>query len=303
VEQRSRFSVLASGSAANASLLEAFGFSVLIDFGLPPCAIQYRLSHIGRRWSDIAAVILTHTHGDHWNLLTLRHLRTLGIPLYLHRQHADFLSRHDALEPLRSAGLLRTYVDRTWLPLSNRLSAYSVRVPHDSVPTFAFRFECHRQSEGSWAVGYASDLGSVPPEAMEAFVDVDLLALEFNHDVSLQQNSGRHPVLIRRVLGNQGHLSNVQAAEVVARILARSRRRPEHLIQLHLSHDCNSEALAQSACIELSRNHGHRLSIHSAKQELPLPPVELFLKSPSIHFEPTPTCFQLELPGFEDEIG
>ena len=43
------------------------------------------------------------------------------------------------------------------------------------------------------------------------FTDLDLLALEFNHDEDLQKNSKRPQFLIERIMGNEGHLSNYQA--------------------------------------------------------------------------------------------
>lgn len=298
-----RFTVLASGSAGNAALLEAFSFSLLIDFGLPAAAIQQRLSHIGRSWSDVSAALLTHTHGDHWNLSTLEHLRSLRIPLYLHRDHYDFLRRHREIEPMRRADLLRLYDDGEWFELSTRLAALPILVPHDSEPTFGFRFECSSDDDSaSWALGYASDFGAATTALTEAFRNLDVLALEFNHDEELQRNSGRHPVLIRRVLSNRGHLSNAQAALFVAR-LGSGVRRLSHLIQLHLSHECNTPALATAACAEFLRSFAGSLSIHTACQDSPTTPIALELRSPSFRYLPSPRFRQQILPGLEGEIG
>jgi glyoxylase-like metal-dependent hydrolase (beta-lactamase superfamily II) len=106
-----RFTVLASGSAGNASLLEAGGFGLLVDCGLGPRVLAWRLAAVGLSWRSVHAVLLTHTHGDHWNQLTLAHLRSLGVPLYAHALHHDFLSRFDAHATLRKAGLLRTFAE------------------------------------------------------------------------------------------------------------------------------------------------------------------------------------------------
>jgi glyoxylase-like metal-dependent hydrolase (beta-lactamase superfamily II) len=87
-----RFTVLASGSSGNASLLEWDGFGLLIDCGLPPRELGRRLAAVGRGWEHVSAVLLTHTHGDHWNRFTLGHLARLRRPLVAHPRH------HDALE-------------------------------------------------------------------------------------------------------------------------------------------------------------------------------------------------------------
>jgi uncharacterized NAD-dependent epimerase/dehydratase family protein len=60
--------------------------------------------------------------------------------------------------------------------------------------------------------------------------------------------SGRPRFLIQRVLGAQGHLSNDQAAEAVRAIVRGSDVKSlKHLVQLHLSRDCNLPSLAQEA--------------------------------------------------------
>jgi len=78
------FTVLGSGSGGNASLLNADGFAVLLDVGLGPRQLATRLASTGATWNQIRAVLLTHTHTDHWNESTLNHLFKLKIPLYCH---------------------------------------------------------------------------------------------------------------------------------------------------------------------------------------------------------------------------
>lgn len=235
-----RFTVLASGSSGNASLLEAGGFGLLIDCGLGPRVLGWRLAAVGLSWKAVSAVVLTHTHGDHWNPLTLAHLRSLNVPLYAHPRHHDYLSRYDEHEPLRKAGLARPFAAGELLAFGTALTGRPVRVPHDSEPTFAFRIDAPGGS-----LGFASDVGHVTPDLMDAFAGVDTLAVEFNHDVRMQRASGRSPQLIDRVLGPDGHLSNAQAAELAAGLARTDGLR--HLIQLHLSRDCNTPDLAATA--------------------------------------------------------
>src|SRR5580692_11674699 len=102
-----RFSVLASGSSGNACLLEAHGFGLLLDAGLGPRLLASRLSAIGANWSAIHAVVLTHTHADHWNDRTFNHLIRPRIPLYCHAlHHAPLRQASPAFFELRGAGLV-----------------------------------------------------------------------------------------------------------------------------------------------------------------------------------------------------
>src|SRR4051794_14695900 len=103
------FHVLASGSAGNASLLDIDGYGVLVDFGLGPRQLSTRYQ-AGGIWDHVRAVLLTHTHGDHWNENTLGHLARRRIPLWCHPDHAgDLRAASAAFQTLLDAGLVREY--------------------------------------------------------------------------------------------------------------------------------------------------------------------------------------------------
>jgi hypothetical protein len=269
------FTVLASGSAGNSSLLEANGFGLLIDIGLGPRQLARRLIAAGRSWGDVNAALLTHTHSDHWNVRTLRALLAKRIPLYCHREHLGELRTESPewiLRHLSEAGLLRAY-DQDEFACSGAIRCRPLALRHDSGPTFGFRFSGTGDTdESAWSVGYAADLGSWDDRLVEALCDVDLLALEFNHDVQMQLTSGRHPLLIQRVLGDDGHLSNQQAADLLHELLRRSiRGSMQRLVQLHLSRQCNRPSLALAAAQTIVERLGVELSIHAATQDAPSP--------------------------------
>src|SRR5271154_6229679 len=89
-----QFTVLASGSGGNASLLDADGFGVLLDIGLGPRQLASRLASVGATWKTIRAVLLTHTHTDHWNENTFAHLLKLKIPIFCHPEHHAVLQTY-----------------------------------------------------------------------------------------------------------------------------------------------------------------------------------------------------------------
>src|SRR5437016_1370854 len=104
------FTVLASGSSGNASLLEADGLGVLIDAGLGPRLLTSRLNAIGATWEAIRAVLLTHTHTDHWKKTTLAQVLRRRIQLYCHSAHHAALEAYcGAFPALRDEGLVRGY--------------------------------------------------------------------------------------------------------------------------------------------------------------------------------------------------
>jgi phosphoribosyl 1,2-cyclic phosphodiesterase len=275
-----QFTVLASGSAGNASLLEADGFGVLIDAGLGPRQLSERLAAVGASWKRVHAVLLTHTHTDHWNDRTLEHLRRHRIPLHCHPGHLPDLGRGSpAFTGLQAAGLVHAYACDEQFALGRALACRPFRVRHDNSVTCGFRFEVTADLfGGSFALAYAADLGCWQPELARRMSDVDLLALEFNHEVSLQYASGRSPRLIRRVLGDDGHLSNLQAAALVREVVRLSEPgRLRHLVQLHLSRDCNRPELARAAAAAALAGCDPAVCVHTAEQDQPGPCLSLGL--------------------------
>jgi phosphoribosyl 1,2-cyclic phosphodiesterase len=271
-----RFTVLASGSSGNSSLLEVDGFGLLLDIGLGPRQLASRLITSGRSWQNVQAVLLTHTHGDHWNFRTLAALLSKRIPLYCHDEHRDVLEATcpPGLFPaLVGARLLRSYRDGEELLFAGAVECLPLAVRHDSGATFGFRFTGRPDLFGpGWSMGYAADLGCWDVQLADALTGVDLLALEFNHDVAMQRTSGRHPMLIARVLGDEGHLSNAQAAALLRQMLINgSERRPRQIVQLHLSRQCNHPRLAAQAAQTVLDELGVAIPIHTATQHTPSP--------------------------------
>lgn len=268
-----RLTVLASGSSGNSTLLEVNGFGLLIDCGLHPRFLAARLAAVGASWNAVHAVILTHTHSDHWKDLTLAQLRSQRIPVYAHPAQLDHLNTAAAsFGSLHTASLLRTYTDQQPLELTPGLTCRPIRVSHDSDPTFAFRIDHHDgTSPGpAWAIGYASDLGCGSEVLVAAFAGVDVLAIEYNHDEKMERRSSRPAFLVQRVLSDTGHLSNRQAAELTRVIAARSGPGyPHHLVQLHLSKDCNHPVLAESAGRNALADLNPAASVIVARQDTP----------------------------------
>ena len=60
-----RFAALGSGSRGNATLVEAGSTRVLIDCGLSRRELYQRLESLDEDPTSVAAVLLTHEHGDH----------------------------------------------------------------------------------------------------------------------------------------------------------------------------------------------------------------------------------------------
>jgi len=264
-----QFAVLASGSSGNASLLRVGGFGVLIDLGLGPRVLAQRLSAVGAFWRDISVVLLTHTHGDHWKEKSLDQILRREIPIYCHSCHQEYLaSSCRPFAKLQNKELVQTYKGNQEIVLNSRLRFRPLLVRHDDPNTYGFRFDiAGEHGMAGMRIGYLADLGCWNSDLAGDITEIDLLALEFNHDVEMEEASGRSPQLIERVLGDDGHLSNDQAADLLNHILHHSAPgKLRHLIQLHLSRECNQVSLAVQAAQAVRRKHGAGFEIHTALQ-------------------------------------
>jgi phosphoribosyl 1,2-cyclic phosphodiesterase len=277
--------VLGSGSSGNTTLLEADGCSLLIDAGLGPRQIATRLATVGVSWPRIQAVLLTHTHCDHWNDRVFAHLLQLRIPVYCHREHLTVLRQYcSCFEAMRRAKLFRGYEPELELSFTGLLRCRPLSVRHDSGATFGFRFDGSANLfNRAWSLGYVADLGCWDEGLADALAGVDVLALEFNHDVRLQRTSGRPAHLIERVLGDDGHLSNEQAAALASAIIEKSpSRRLARLVQLHLSRQCNRPELARRAAQQALEQLGACAEIHTAEQDAPTARLPLAAESRAV---------------------
>jgi phosphoribosyl 1,2-cyclic phosphodiesterase len=266
------FSTLASGSQGNAALIQLNQKNLLIDAGISARVLQKRLAMIGLRVSDLTEAILTHTHSDHANGTAMQALADHQIPFRCHPSHEQQLSAREGFLSLKENGLVLHYGDNSFLSAVG-VEIAPVRLQHGAGLTFGFRIN-HRLSRSGMvgSIAYFADLGCWNDQLVDHFSGCGLLAMEFNHDVAMTRESGRHPMIIARNLSDDGHLSNDQASSMLKSIIKYSCGLvPGHLVLLHISHECNTAELAlTSARNAINEITTEFVSIHAAQQNVPL---------------------------------
>jgi len=229
-----RLCVLGSGSGGNATILRHGQRGMLIDAGFGPRTTGKRLAQAQLTLDQIQAICLTHLDRDHcrptWPAAALQQ----RITVYLHHWHLPELHRLPAGPELFEAGLVEPFDHQPFEPLPG-LDVAPIRLQHDTEGTIGFRLTGRRA-----AVGYATDLGHVPPALVRHFAGVDLLCLEANYDPDITARSSRPAFVNRRNMSSSGHLSNEQAFAAAQKIAqASAPGRPEQIVLLHRSRQCN----------------------------------------------------------------
>ncbi len=223
--------VLGSGSNGNALVLQAAGFTLLIDAGFSGIELRRRLEAAGLAAVRIDAMLVTHEHDDHVKGLrvTAKHFTA---PAYCSRLTGEALrSRGDAPETLH---LFTPGAAFALGPFE--ISPFSI--PHDAIDPVAFGIQI-----GAFKLGLATDLGHVSHLVARHLRDCDLLLVESNHDLKMLRDSARPWNLKKRILGNHGHLSNDACADLLRQVL---HPRTRHLVLAHASRDCNRSDLAEA---------------------------------------------------------
>src|SRR5262245_28516350 len=104
-----RFTVLASGSAGNCSLVQSDAGGIFLDCGLRPPILHERLAAASLAPDLVRGMVLTHTHSDHWNDSALGWLAERRLPLYCHPSHHTFLSRSANFRLLLESSLVHDF--------------------------------------------------------------------------------------------------------------------------------------------------------------------------------------------------
>lgn len=224
-----RVSILASGSGGNACVVESGKTRVLVDAGLSAKEIEKRLSARGIEPETVAAIFLTHEHGDH----------SIGALTFAARFGCSIFATRGTAAALGLEGNLFSPFVRMESCREGRVGDIGFRplgTPHDSNESVAYAFEA---DDARMVV--ASDLGHVQREFVDFLRGATTLLLEFNHDEDMLRDGPYVWALKRRITGGFGHLSNRQSADAVR---ATAGERLKRVVATHLSRANNTPALA-----------------------------------------------------------
>lgn len=235
--------VLASGSSGNSIYVASRDTHVLVDAGTSGKEIGRRLSAIGVESSLISAVCLTHEHDDHISAISVLQ-RKLNVRLYANSGTIDGIEAAGKTVGLKwnvfSTGQSFTVGDLVFEPFS---------VPHDSYDPVGFVVIC-----GDSRAGIVTDIGMHTVLVRERLRNCGVLVIEANHDEGLLKESERPWSLKQRIAGIQGHLSNRQAAELLAEIASPALKM---VFLAHLSSECNKPEVALKTIGDALREKGY----------------------------------------------
>jgi phosphoribosyl 1,2-cyclic phosphodiesterase len=245
------FTLLGSGSSGNSTLVSDGDKHVLVDIGLSGRETARRLRERRLEPERIAAVVVSHEHGDHCRGVAT-FANDLDIPVFITdgalqasemRLNSGKRQRIESGVPFDVCGML-------FVPFA---------VPHDSVDPVGFTIE-----KDGVKVAIVVDLGYISNLVAERLRGCDGMVLESNHDVNMLK-VGPYPwSLKQRVLSRRGHLSNDSVATYLA---AQFDGKARHVVLAHLSQSNN---LPELACLSAQKALEGRSTLLSCQTRLEL---------------------------------
>ena len=238
-----RFTILASGSKGNCTLVEGEGTKILIDCGISGRAVKTGLAAAGTTLDQISGVLVTHTHSDH--IKGIKAVRDL--PLFA---PCEIKERYDER-------IVTPYV-------SFEIGSFvitPVKLSHDAPECVGYIIEC-----GDEKLVSITDTGYISAMNEEMIRNADYYIFEANHDVGMLMETDRPAYLKARILSDSGHMNNEDAGYVLSRVTGPSTR---EIVLAHLSEEANDPGLAYDVVYGILAENGvdlHRVLLRCASQ-------------------------------------
>jgi phosphoribosyl 1,2-cyclic phosphodiesterase len=232
-------SVLASGSRGNCAVVCSSSTRILVDAGISCRETFKRIKAVGDDPHSLSAILVTHEHADHvYGLRTLA--KKLAIPIFMtgatHQAWARSVREETGEKP--EIAQLETFSSGHSFQIGD-ISITPFTIPHDAADPVGFTF----RAEGV-KVGFATDLGYLPPNVCHHIRGCDLLVIESNHDLEMLRG-GPYPWAVKqRVMSRVGHLSNEALADFFSGDYDGVAR---YVVLAHLSEQNNHPEIARRA--------------------------------------------------------
>jgi phosphoribosyl 1,2-cyclic phosphodiesterase len=198
---------LQSGSSGNCVFVRSDDTSLLFDAGISGVKAQSRLAEHGHDIRDCRALVLSHEHSDHICGVGAFH-RKFGLPVYATMRTWNATRAKPATGRIDAAN---HFVAGEAFQIGS-LRVETLRTPHDAIDGVCFVIE---DTQSKQRFGLLTDLGHVFSGLRKVIGTLDAVLIESNYDDMMLRDGPYPQHLKNRISGNGGHISNVDAAELL----------------------------------------------------------------------------------------
>lgn len=223
---------LFSSSKGNSYYIQGNGSAILIDAGRNLKQIELAMAQNELNMREVRAIFVTHEHTDHISALKVL-LKRYDIPLYASRGTLDYLTRYDKVPATARLNVIEEEIE------TDDFRVRRVETSHDAAEPCGYFITTPDGRRAS----VVTDTGYLTDDARTAISRSHLAVVESNHDIDMLRE-GMYPyILKKRILSDNGHLSNAACAEALPDFVGAGLTR---ILLGHLSEENNTPHLAVS---------------------------------------------------------
>lgn len=217
-----KFISLASSSSGNSTLISNDNINILIDCGISSKKLNESLNNYNLSLDDISYCFITHSHSDHiaglYNLIKNYNIKIYGLRETLSEIIDYFKNKNLDTKSLNYDKLFVLDVKNT-----NDLNDY-IKLDNNFYisPNFCYHdVECvfYKIVIDDIKIAILTDCGKYDDYIINSIKDVNYLMLESNYDYQKLMNNQYPDFLKKRIRGDKGHLSNIDCAEIISKII------------------------------------------------------------------------------------
>lgn len=237
------FCSFSSGSSGNSYMIKTDETILLVDCGISGKKIFEGLASVGLKPDDVNGILITHEHSDHVKSLRIVSKKSYSAIAYSSIgtwQHIGELVPEERQMVFESGDKF----------VIGDIEIQSFSTSHDASDSVGYSF----RNQGK-QISIVTDTGYISDDIFEEIKEADLLTLEANHDVNVLQMCSYPYHIKKRILSNEGHLSNDAAGECICKLVNENSKRRRILLS-HLSRENNTPEMAKITVENLLEDEG-----------------------------------------------
>lgn len=232
------YHILASGSKGNCTVISDGYTTIAIDAGSTDKYLRASFDKINIDHKNLDGVLITHTHGDHVGRINFFKQSKIYTP--------EFLGI--GFEQIKLFGEDKFEI--------NTLSITTIPLSHDKGLTLGYIIE-----NATSKLVYVTDTGYFKDSHLQQIHGADFYIFESNHDPEMLMNTRRPFFLKQRIMAMDGHLCNIDAAEVLYKSVSDNTK---EVVLAHISEEANNPSIAIQVTSDKLENDN--ISVRAAQQ-------------------------------------
>lgn len=227
-----KYCSIGSGSSGNCHYVGYKDTNILVDAGLSGKRIITGLNDIEVDIDKVKGIFITHEHSDHIKGAGIIS-RKFDIPIFANIK--TWCTMKDKIGDIKDSNMKVFENDKTYSLGDLIIRPFSI--PHDSEDAVGYNFYAGTNDK----ISIATDIGKINDNIRKHLYKSRLVVLESNYDPNMLMMGSYPYALKRRVMSEEGHLSNEDAGKFCVELVKEG---TERILLAHLSKENNFPELA-----------------------------------------------------------